>query len=297
MLPKYPEFKNLEVGDAEVIGEYVRFAPDVMCEYSFANLMIWRDFDRPSFTFIDGNLCIKINPVDDEPFFLEPMGGQNTRNAKQICMEHTGRFSRVSAGFIFSLNGGGHLTKELNDHFDYVYCVDELAKLKGRKFDGKRNRIKKLKRDYPNCEYVRLTKAHGREALRLFEIWRESKGCSVCTSDLSTCCQKKAVERAFEIYDEMGLLGGALISRGELLGFAIGSDFKDDTACLHLLYTKPEVQGAFQMLLWEACKGTFSDFSYINLEQDLGISGIRKNKVSYHPLRLVKKFEVTSEKK
>ena len=35
------------------------------------------------------------------------------------------------------------------------------------------------------------------------------------------------------------------------------------------------------------------NYAYLNLEQDLGVSGIRKSKLSYHPFRLVKKYTLS----
>ena len=35
-----------------------------------------------------------------------------------------------------------------------------------------------------------------------------------------------------------------------------------------------------------------SGFAFMNLEQDLGLLGLRTAKLSYHPLRLVKKYHV-----
>lgn len=45
-------------------------------------------------------------------------------------------------------------------------------------------------------------------------------------------------------------------------------------------------------MLWEACRNTFSEFEFVNLEQDLGLPGLRKIKNSYHPIRLEEKFEI-----
>jgi hypothetical protein len=76
-------------------------------------------------------------------------------------------------------------------------------------------------------------------------------------------------------------------------GFILGSRLNPETASVHFQYGDPSLRGISQTLLWEACNKTFSSFKYINLEQDLGIPGLRKAKLSYYPLRLEKKFEIT----
>ncbi len=47
----------------------------------------------------------------------------------------------------------------------------------------------------------------------------------------------------------------------------------------------PEIPGLYQIML--------NDFVHVNLEQDLGIPGLRASKQSYQPVKLIKKYTIS----
>ncbi|MFA4875261.1 MAG: phosphatidylglycerol lysyltransferase domain-containing protein, partial [bacterium] len=200
MLPEFPEFKEIDLSDRSAVERYLARSPRHACEFSFANLFIWRDFDRPRFTTIDGNLCVLIDPLDEPRFFLEPLGNGTAALAAKKCLDHAGRISRASSEFVSSIRADACRIEHMRDHFDYVYRVRDLAELKGRRYDGKRNHIKAFERSHPKYEFVTLTAADRGEAMRLFEEWCASK---IGDGDrdnpgLEFDCQRWALQRAFE---------------------------------------------------------------------------------------------------
>ena len=102
----------------------------------------------------------------------------------------------------------------------------------------------------------------------------------------------EALTSAFSNIDKLKLFGGAILIEKTLRGFTLGSFLNPETACIHFMFGDPDLPGISQALLFEACNKTFSKFKYLNLEQDLGIPGLRTSKLSYHPLRLEKKFNL-----
>ncbi|MFH0799585.1 MAG: phosphatidylglycerol lysyltransferase domain-containing protein [Pseudomonadota bacterium] len=296
MRPEFPEFKPVGMSDRGLIEEYAAKSPAGICDLSCANLFIWQDFERPSFTFVGENLCLLLKPLDEPPFFLEPLGSGDIQSAVDICIGHAGRISRASGEFVSRLPADAFSINPVREHFDYLYRTRELADLKGRRFDGKRGHIKKMKRQYPDYKYVQLTKEMAHDALALFDGWSRCKKDEVSkkgvVSEFTYGCQRAAIVRAFEHYDELGLMGGALAIGSSFAGFVIGSRLKDDMACVHFCYSRPDIPGSFQTLLWGACRGTFSGFEFVNLEQDLGLAGLRKVKCSYYPLKMSEKYDV-----
>ncbi|NQT29522.1 MAG: DUF2156 domain-containing protein [Candidatus Saganbacteria bacterium] len=290
MLPRYPEFKSLEIEDLGSIKKY--FGPQSVCELCPANLIIWKNFDHPKITLINNNLCILASPPNEPSFFLEPLGNHKIVETVDLCLKDSGKISRVSEGFLSKLPKDKYHLSCLRDQFDYVYLTKILAELKGKKYDGKRNHIKKFKIRHPNYEFRPLKEDQKNEALALFETWFSMRKHSRFFPKLAYSSQKEAVETAFVNFRELGLRGGALFVDNAMKGFVLGSALNNNTASIHFMYGYPSLQGTSQVLLWEACNKTFSDFTYLNLEQDLGIPGLRKAKLSYYPHKLEKKFEI-----
>ena len=57
------------------------------------------------------------------------------------------------------------------DYFDYVYLRTDLATLRGKKYQPKRNHINKFKTAYPDYEHKQLTPELIPECLQLDTEW------------------------------------------------------------------------------------------------------------------------------
>jgi hypothetical protein len=292
MLPEYPKFKSLELDDLILVSQRLDKNPRKICELALANLLIWRDFDHPKVTLINDNLCLLVSPPNESPYFLESLGHKKILETVEICLKDIGKISRATEDFVSNLSSQKYRITCLRNHFDYVYSTKILAELKGKKFDGKRNHIKKFQKRFPEYKFIPLDPGMRREALDLFEAWFAIRKESRFFPKLAYTSQKAAVEKAFTFFTRLNLIGGALFVENSMKGFILGSPQNAETLSVHFSYGHPGLQGTFQILLWEACNKLFSNFKYINLEQDLGIPGLRKAKLSYYPLRLEKKYEI-----
>ena len=267
-----------------------------ICEWAPANLVIWKDFDHPRKFTIHQNLCILISPPNEGPYFLEPIGNHKITETVDICLKQAGRISRASEDFIKKLPKERYVIEELREQFDYIYARETLAGLKGKKFDGKRNHIQKFRRHFPDYQFRPLSPADEKDALGLFDKWFDYKKETTYFSKLSHPSQKRLIQNAFLYFEKLELSGGAIYNQGGMLGFILGSQISPEMATVHFMFGNPIYPGIAQILLWEACNKTFSSYKFINLEQDLGIAGLRQAKLSYYPLRLEKKFELSFQK-
>jgi len=294
MIPEYPKFIPLEIGQRTEIAGHLAMTPRDTCELTLGNLFIWNDFDKPQVTLINNNVCVLITPPNETQYFLEPFGALKIKETVDLCLKHAGRISRASEMFVALLPVDSYKLKPLRDHFDYIYERQTLAELKGKKYDGKRNHIKRFGQRNPGYEYRPLNAGDKEEALALFERWFAEREDSKYFPRLAYTSQKAAVTSAFDNYNELNLIGGALLVEKKLRGFTLGSPVNPEMISVHFMYADPGSTGLAQTLLWEACNKTYQAYKYADLEQDLGIPGLRTMKLSYQPLKLEKKFEITA---
>ena len=292
MIPEYPVFKPIEAADLTELAAVLDLKKPEESELSLANLFIWKDFDRPQATRINGNICILLHPLNEEPFFLEPLGEARLIDTVETCLKYAKRLSRVSEALSGRLEQEAYRICTVRGQFDYLYLREELAGFRGKKFDGKRNHVKRFKRVHPDWTYVPLEPSRRGQVFTLFETWCCEKRDTLYFQRLDEESQHRALSRAFDGFMELGMLGGAVQAAGRILGFILGSPLNSDTLTVHFQYGDPEAPGVMQVLLQESAAQTFSGFTYLNLEQDLGIGGLRTSKLSYHPLKLIKKYQI-----
>jgi len=72
----------------------------------------------------------------------------------------------------------------------------------------------------------------------------------------------------------------------------LASSFNADTALIHVEKGNPNIRGVYQIINQEFCRNRWSNMKYINREEDMGIDGLRQAKESYHPVKLVEKYDV-----
>lgn len=179
------------------------------------------------------------------------------------------------------------LIEEDRDYADYLYDRDKLATLTGRKMHGKRNHIARFK-DAGEWSYEPLNDNNLEECRALCKRWvfsREDKWNEEMAIEL------KVLEAAFKMKDALGLTGGVLRQKGNVVAFCMGEPVNDDVFVVHFEKALPEYQGAYPMInqqfVEHACKG----YQYINREDDAGDPGLRKAKLSYYPEILLRKFD------
>jgi hypothetical protein len=285
-LPAYPEFKPVGLEDQGVFREYLDRNPSGVCEMNFANIFIWKDSEHPRWTLLDGSLLVLVEPEFEPPYCLPPAGGDRVREAVEACLRHAPRLSRVPEEFVERW-GAGLRAVEDPANFDYVYRAADLAGLKGKKYDGKRNRIRKFESTCAH-DYSVLTRADVPGCVRLLEDWFEGKR----NGDPYMRAERKAILQALASFERLGLKGGAVKVGGRVEAFTLGGRLTDDTAVIPIEIANPGLVGLAQWINREFVRREWSSFAFVNREQDLGHEGLRRAKLSYQPERLVRKFDL-----
>ncbi|MGB8951689.1 MAG: phosphatidylglycerol lysyltransferase domain-containing protein [Candidatus Aminicenantales bacterium] len=285
-LPRFPGFKMIGLEDQERIRAFTHRYPSEACEINFSNIFIWRNFEHPKLTTIHENLCILCEPPSEPAYFLPPIGDRELKKTIATCLSFAPRLSRVPETFALQ-HCPEYRSEPDRNNFDYVYLSKDLAELRGKKYDGKRNRIKKFEKSHA-YRYLRLTPAHLKDCFRLVEEWVRGKG----ISGWLMAAQKDTIEESLRHFKTLGLTGCAIEVDGAIAAFSIGEKLGPDTAVIHIEIVSPEYEGLSQLINREFIKNEWSGYPYINREQDIGLAGLRRAKLSYHPHHLVKKYNI-----
>jgi uncharacterized protein len=284
--PQFPEFKPVGLEDRDIIKSYLDAHPTGVCEMNFPNIFIWKDSERPRYTILNGNLCVLLEPTFEPAYFLPPAGGNEILKTVTTCLHHAPRLSRVPEEFVQKC-GAAFRVEEDRNNFDYVYLREDLAELKGKKFDGKRNRTRKFESSFAHA-YERLRREHADDCRRLLNQWFEEKG----NGDPYMKAEKDAILEALAQFEDLGLLGAVVTVAGRVEAFTFGMRLTDDTAVIQIEIANPAFPGLAQWINREFVRREWSAFRSINREQDVGVPGLRKAKLSYQPDHLVKKYNL-----
>ena len=285
-LPHFPEFKLIGLEDQEYIQSAIDEYPSEACEINFGNIFIWRNFERSKLTLVNDNLCILCEPPSEPAYFLQPIGNCKIKETMKICLSFARRLSRIPESFAARYCTDFRCEPD-RDNFDYVHLSKDLIHLNGKKYDGKRNRIKKFERNYAS-KYIRLGREHLENCRNLFEEWLKSKS----PNDTGQGSQKDAILESLAYFEALRLVGGAVEVEGRLAAFSIGEKLNTDTAVIHIEIVNPAYEGLAQFINREFVKNELSGYKYINREQDIGVPGLHRAKMSYHPHHLIKKYNI-----
>lgn len=286
-LPQFPEFKLIELEDRGLLAGAIARHPSEVCELHFANIFPWRHFEHSKLTLINGNLCVLCEPPQEPAYFLRPIGENDIERTIRTCLSFAPRLSRVEETFA-ARYGRPYRCEVDRDNFDYVYLSEDLISLKGKKYDGKRNRIRKFEGG-SNYIYARLTRDRLPGCHELLARWLEAKD---GRDGFLGNVWKGVIEEGLAHADELGLRGGVFEVGGRVAGFSLGARLTPEMAVIPVEIVDPGYEGLSQLVNREFVRREWSDCRFINREQDNGIPGLRRAKISYHPHHFVKKCNI-----
>ena len=172
------------------------------------------------------------------------------------------------------------------DGSDYIYNTGDLIDLPGRKFHGKRNHVARFHRDYQSS-YEDVTPENLDDCRQIAREWCELNGCdSENGLDKEFCAQK----RAFDHFEALHLSGGLIRIDGKPVAFTVGEEINPEVFLLHFEKALPGYNGLYAAINQEFAAHRLSGYRYVNREEDVGIEGLRKAKLSYNPTILLQKY-------
>jgi hypothetical protein len=295
-VPTFPQFKDLTLEDKSLFETaFSRFPPSIS-EFTFTNLFIWRHRYQPKVSRFKDFICL-LSDQEKNPFFFPPIGGGDVIECYQVLLKYLqegGRFPKVSrvpedVATQIDWKAEGLMAELDRNQSDYIYRTEDLINLEGRKYHRKRNHIKQFEEKY-SYQYVSLTPEWIPECLRLQTEWCDLRHCEAIPG---LAIEAVAIKEALTHFEALGLRGGAILINSQVEAFTLGEPLNPDTVVIHIEKANPAFDGLYPMINQAFLEHHWSDYAYVNREQDLGEEGLRKSKESYFPHHMIHKFNVT----
>lgn len=264
------------------------------CEYSFVNLYLW---GRQTAAVVDGYLVL-FSHFNGHSVYPFPVGQGDIRPVLDAVIQDSRergipcRFTSLNQADIELLEAfypGKFRFRCDRSDFDYVYNIDDLADLKGRKFQQKRNHVNRFEATYPDWRVEELNESTMADATAVIRRWFAHKQED---PEIDMGLEELALRRAFEHFRELELEGLVLYAGDQPVAVTMGSRLSEDTFDVHFEKALEEVQGAYGAInraFARHLREKYPELRYLNREDDLGLPGLRKAKLSYNPAFLVEK--------
>lgn len=288
------KFKKIELCDKDKIEPFLRSTRELTCELSFANLLIWQPLYNNCYCIENDTLFLK--SYDDNIItYSLPIG--NIKNGIEKIISHCGKLPTIWAQegkrFEFFKENYGHLYDiyESRNEFDYIYNSSDLINLSGKKYHSKRNHISAFSRQY-NWHYEVINDKNINNVKKCAEIWYKQ---NFDRMDEELKCEMNGVFLMLDNLEFLDLSGGAIIVENEVVAFTLGSSLNNDIYNVHVEKCLLGFEAAYTVINREFASRNAKNYKYINREDDLGLEGLRKSKLSYKPEILLPKYICTSK--
>ena len=250
--------------------------------YTFSNFFTWRKNKSHLYAEYKDHLIVVDTSVSKNWQAYEPLGESPESIIQEgLPIKDDYNWVRICSETIHKLLFRENINLDRDNH-DYVHSVDELAVLKGKKYDSKRNFIRRFHDSY-SCKIAPLTQETIQDCYELVKTWSEQKGMNN-GADLIPLNETVANSNHFS-FDGIGIY-----IENKMVGFAMGEELCPGVFIERYEKGFTAFTGIYPVLLHELAKYLQGKYHSINREQDLGIPGLRKSKLSWHPSSYVAKY-------
>lgn len=299
MIPKFPQFKPLEISDQAEVESYTnKYLP--YSDFDFETMWCWDTEASARISNLNGNLVLLTQDIHSSDIVCSYLGHHRLANTLSQLFEfldETGilkpRLSLVPELSLEGLNFNKYYIEFDLNSCDYVYDIDQLAGYAGNQYLQKRGRTNNFIRNYPNVEVKVLNlndKQIRSEILGLNNSWVKNK--TKHHTDSSMDKEEQAIQKFLDAnFKDTYCIG--IYHESGLIGFAIFTFHNHDYVVNHFFKADISYKGVNEFLMRE-CASLLKarNCKFLNFQEDMGLPGLRQAKLTYRPITFLRKYFV-----
>ncbi len=277
------EFKDLSIEDKDIVQGYYDKYGYPNSESNFTNMLMWQKSYNIKYAVICGFMVLSAYRPKSGGMYHFPIGEGNLKDVLLKLTDYPIKpLTKETAQIMENLLPGEYDFRHLRDSDDYVYSVEKLISLSGKKLHSKRNHYNFFINNY-EYSYHKMTSDMREKCYVKACEWINER-----SEDPVEECE--AVKVIFDNFDRLRVVGGYIMCGGEIAAVTIGEKFHGN-ALIHIEKADTRYRGIYAAINKLFLENEFADCTYVNREEDMGIEGLRKAKMSYNPEYLIEKYE------
>jgi hypothetical protein len=285
-IPKYPDLAEVSGDMRPVLHSKFQALAYGISEFTFANIYLFRRTHSYRISRLDNELFVITGQDGENPFFMLPFGLPD-ENIMRELFNHYHTLKAATAEQAEKLTAMGYSVSEDRDNFDYLYSLEDLVNLTGRKFHKKKNMLNIFIRNN-ECQAKPLLEEYRDDALQILELWNDQH-----SGPNDFLAAKEALEKMWPLQ----LCGGIFYIEGQPTAYCLGEELalgKSFVIHFEKAVLEEGFKGLYQYINQAFASILPETYKTVNREQDLGDPGLRHAKMSYRPVDFVKKYKVKS---
>ncbi len=294
-------FKEITVESVEEMMPYYQLRRNRTCDSVFLESFIWKDFYHVRYAIWEEKALLWLMEYEGKCFSAMPLCREEDLAEAFSTIEHYFNDQLGQALVInladeaaverLNLPRDKYRVEEQVDSRDYLYTGDSLRSLAGKKLHKKKNRVNAFMRQYEGrYEYRKLCCSDSHSVWEFLDKWREGKGDE---AEEHLDYEVRGIHDILKNCRDLSIRMGGVFIDGQLEAFTMGSfNPVENMAVIHIEKANPEINGLYQFINQNFLMAAFPDVEWVNREDDLGIEGLRRAKMSYYPADFARKFLV-----
>lgn len=297
-LPVFPELKPLTLQDHSILQPFLNnFEP--YSDYNFASMWCYNTQEKMEIAQLHDNLVVKFEDYVTSEHFFSFLGEYEARTTARILLEHSirhelpGMLKLIPEIVADKLKDSKrYRVTEDEDNFDYILATEQVGSLATTKFHTQKNHLNRFEKNYPECLPVILDASDKKTheiLLEVFFTWEEGRG----KERNETQHELTALERFLNHAHLFPPIIMAAEYKGDYLGFIVAEQIDKEYAVVHFAKSDPQYKEVYVFLNNSLAKHLWNlGYKYMNIEQDLGIAGLKYAKQQWNPIKYLKKYTV-----
>ncbi len=178
-------------------------------------------------------------------------------------------------------------------YYDYIYDAKKMMTYSGKAYHKKKNHVNAFLREYGDrWEYRSLDRcSHMEEIMEFLHRWEVKRDIKDPYNRVDY--ELDGIEYLLAHCGQIHFQMGGIYIDGKLEAFSLGVYGSEErVAYIHVEKANPEIRGLYPFISQQFLLHEFPDALYVNREDDMGLEGLRKSKMSYNPIKLEEKYEI-----